>query len=159
MAKAVKVDLERNKERAKKRLTAKEEAKIRSNRERRSARWSNALKKLPDHAAAKTELDWVRGHPAMTRLERMDDRTPETKLMLGVSDLNGCQGAYKAAPSKGSVHMLQHWCNRPEEFWKMVLGEHKKRLSGSASLEDDPHETPQEIKDIDEFLKAIAGGV
>jgi hypothetical protein len=113
---------------------------------------------LPEHAAAATEILWVKNHPAMTRLDRMTlaERSKVDRIILGSIDIDAPHGK---APSKGAVQSLQSWCNRPDEFFKLILNEQKKLVASgkidpfsNASLDED---LPQEVKDIDALLLSL----
>lgn len=113
---------------------------------------------LPDHAAAATEILWVKNHPAMTRLDRMTlaEREKVERIILGSIDIEAPHGK---APSKGAVQSLQSWCNRPDEFFKMILNEQKKLVASGKidpfSTTPEADELPQEVKDIDALLLTL----
>jgi hypothetical protein len=118
--------------------------------------YDKAIASLPDRASAAAEIDWIRNHEAMTRLDRIADRTKATRIIITADDIAKAQ--HGPAPSRAAVNELQHWCNRPEDFYKMILTEKKKQSAGSQSEILGP-ETTQEIKDIDAILMALDGAI
>lgn len=64
------------------------------------------------------EWDWVSTHPAMTRLDRESDKT-RTVLVSGEDITSRC------CPSQKAARMLQHWSNRPKEFFNKLIDRDK----------------------------------
>ena len=124
---------------------------------KKQAKWANAVNVLPDSASPSAELNWIRNHPAMSRLDRIKDRTKTTRIILEVSDITPTHGT---APSKAAVSMLQHWCNRPDEFYKNLLAEQKKatKVDTDGSIVDDVENSP-EVKNIDALISSIAQAI
>ncbi len=120
------------------------------------ANYDKAIASLPDRASAAAEIDWIRNHEAMTRLDRIEDRTKATRIIITADDITKAQ--HGPAPSRAAVNELQHWCNRPEDFYKMILTEKKKQSAGAQSDILGPESAP-EIKDIDAILLALDGAV
>lgn len=116
--------------------------------------YDKALEGLPPVAPAGVELDWIRAHPAMSRLSRMEQNGEEEPwVRLTAADI--LKPKHGPAPSMGAVHGLQHWVNRPAEFFKSMLAEQKKgptAKSGGAS-----GEAEDEDGGLDE-LNALLGG-
>lgn len=131
-------------------------AQLREER-RKQKEWLDEVASLPDSATPASELDWIRNHPAMGRLDRVKDRTKETRVILEVSDIHPVHGD---APSKAAVSMLQHWCNNPSEFYKNLLTEQKKatKVKDDGSIVDDVENTP-EVKNIDSLIASISQAV
>lgn len=119
--------------------------------------WLDEVASLPDSATPASELDWIRNHPAMGRLDRVKDRTKDTRVILDVSDIHPVHGD---APSKAAVSMLQHWCNNPSEFYKNLLTEQKKatKVKDDGSIVDDVENTP-EVKNVDALIASISQAV
>lgn len=113
------------------------------------AAYETAIAKLPDEASPASEMSWIRNHPMMGRKDRMEGATKLTKIIVTGKDI-------KTAPSKAAVHMLQHWVNRPEDFFKGILSEQKKSTKTNADglIVDDVEDLP-EIKAIDELLLSL----
>ena len=124
---------------------------------RKQAKWVSAVNALPDQASPSAELNWIRNHPAMSRLDRIKDRTKTTRIILEVGDISPTHGT---APSKAAVSMLQHWCNRPDEFYKNLLAEQKKatKVDSDGGIVDDV-ENSAEVKNIDALIASIAQAV
>lgn len=119
--------------------------------------YEEAIASLPTQASHAVEIEWVRTHPKMSELDRMSDRTKATHLVVDHRDI--LKTIAGPAPSRAAVAMLQHYCNRPEDFYKQIISEQKKAVSkdGGAS-ESDPDSIP-EIKDIDRLLMTLEGAV
>jgi hypothetical protein len=113
-------------------------------RNRADRRFHDALKNLPDTATPTKELDWIKNHAKMTEHDRSED--PNHRVVLSCKDI-------KVAPSQHAAQALQHWVNRPNEFFKNMLNEDKKRHS--AVEVDAQSETSPEILRIDEMLALI----
>jgi hypothetical protein len=63
------------------------------------------------------------------------------------------------APSQAAVHMLQHWCNRPEDFFAKMIQEQRK-VSVSKPGRGRPREnddSPSEPEDDTTELDALLG--
>lgn len=120
-------------------------------------KWAETLEQLPDSASPSSELNWIRSHSAMTRLERIPDRDKGTRIILEAEDIHPSHGP---APSKAAVTMLQHWANNPDEFHKHLLTEQRKatKIDSDGSIVDNVEES-QEIKDIDALIASIACAV
>lgn len=92
-------------------------------RNREDNSFEAAMMKLPNTAHPAVELDWIRAHPVMSRQDRTSSKA-NSVIMIGTDEiLNAIHGI---APSKSAVNMLQHWCNRPDQFHQMMLTEQKK---------------------------------
>jgi hypothetical protein len=114
-----------------------------------------ALNALPDKASHAAEIDWIRNHPKMTELDRSNDKN--IRLILDHNDIK--RPPHGPAPSKAAVHALQHWCNRPDEFYRQMMSEQKKMSVGKDGDVLASNELSQEIKDIDALLLALDGAV
>ena len=141
------------------RLTDEEKAKNARYREekRKQQAWLDEVASLPDSSSPAAELDWIRSHPAMGRLDRMKDADKGVRVILEVDDIHPVHGD---APSKAAVSMLQHWCNNPKEFYKNLLAEQRKatKVNADGSIVDDVENTP-EVKDIDSLLASLEHSV
>jgi len=89
--------------------------------EQKIIKFEEALRRLPKTASVAEELDWIRSHPAMSRKAR---QVKKTMVVITVDDVLTSNGP---APSQSAVHALQNWANRPDEFFKQLLQEHKKK--------------------------------
>lgn len=115
--------------------------------------FESAVASLPDTASAEVELNWIRGHPAMSRKHRTRDKTKD--ILVTVEDVVGTP-RYARAPSKSAVNALQHWCNYPTEFHKALVSEQKKQTEqsgpgGRASGGDD-------FSEVERLLMEVRGG-
>jgi len=141
------------------RLTPEERtiSEERKKERKKQLKWLKAVNDLPDQASPSAELNWIRNHPAMSRMDRIEDRTKTTRIILDVSDITPTHGQ---APSKAAVSMLQHWCNRPDEFYKNLLAEQKKatKVDTDGSIVDDV-ENSTEVKNIDALIASIAQAI
>ena len=120
---------------------------------RKQQSWVDEVAKLPASSNPSSELEWIRNPPAMGRLDRIRDRDKSTRVILEIEDIRPVHGE---APSKAAVSMLQHWCNRPDEFYKNLLAEQKKatKIKDDGSIVDDIEKTP-EVRDIDVLLASL----
>lgn len=117
---------------------------------RASAAWDKALAALPAAANTADELAWVRCHPKM--MER--DRNPLAgHVKITHRDIS--QSSAGPAPSRAAVQLLQHYCNRPEEFFKQMLSVQKK----VAETSEAESEVPEGVEDIDALLYTIEGAI
>lgn len=125
--------------------------------ELRNKEWNEKFEGLADSAAPSVELNWIRSHPAMLRLDRIKDRDRNTRVILEVADITPTHGE---APSKAAVTMLQHWANKPDEFHKNLLAEQRKatKIDPDGSIVDNVEES-QEIKDIDALIRSISQAI
>ena len=141
------------------RLTEKEKAERAAERKEEAEykKWNDRFELLPDSAAPSVELNWIRSHPAMLRLGRIQDKGKDTRVILEISDIDPSHGE---APSKAAVTMLQHWCNKPDEFHKNLLAEQRKatKIDADGSIVDNVEES-QEIKNIDALISSIAQAI
>lgn len=118
------------------------------------AAWSRVMNQLPDTASNAADINWIRNHPAMTQLDRLPHGSKVKRIIITSKDVKRL--GMPLPPSKAAVHMLQHWCNRPNDFFKMILSEQKKTAAGGKSeILDDVGDKAQEIKDIDSLLAAL----
>lgn len=129
------------------RLTENEKRSVRRFRKLYDA----AIQALPDKASHAAEIDWIRNHPKMTELDRASDKN--IRLILDHNDIK--RPPHGPAPSKAAVHALQHWCNRPDEFYRQMMSEQKKMSVGKDGEIQAAGELAQEIKDIDSLLLAL----
>jgi hypothetical protein len=119
--------------------------------------YESAMDKLPNTANPAAELDWIRAHPAMTRLDRSILRGKSARIIVDVDDILNC--SHGPAPSKSAVNALQHWCNRPDEFFKHLMSEQKKgnikrgsALSSAMATRADDEPLEDDLSDIDAML-------
>ena len=114
--------------------------------------FNEAMETLPDNCSEAEGIAWLRAHPAMSRLDRASDKTKPI-LIDGDDLLNPSHGA---APSKAWANALQHWANRPGEFFKQSLSESKKKTgekeeTASEEVEDD-------LAEVEKLLKSVRAG-
>jgi len=96
--------------------------------ERKVKNFDEALRMLPNKASVSEEIDWIRAHPAMSKKNRQKDQI--NAVLVTAEDI--LQAPHGKAPSQAAVHQLQHWMNHPGEFFKQLLGEHKKKSEGDS---------------------------
>lgn len=133
--------------------SAKEMAVVRR-RTADMAFWA-ALQKLPPNASAEVELDWVRAHPAMSMLNRTTLKGKPRKVMVKEKDI--LSPPHGQAPSQAAVHMLQHWCNQPNDFFGKMLMEQRKQSPRKPGRKDEPDEESEELDDDTSELDAMLG--
>lgn len=121
--------------------------------ERAASNFEEAVAMLPDKAPVQEEMDWIRAHPAMGRKARQPDKTKD--IIISVDDI--LTASHGKAPSKSAVYALQHWCNCPHEFYKQLLGEHKKMSEESAAKNAAAKDVG--ISEIERLLSEVPGSV
>jgi len=109
--------------------------------------YERALERLPNRASPLKEMEFVRTHPAMSRKDRGEER-----VVLQAADI-------KKAPSVFAAQQLQHWCNKPEEFHKQMIGLQRKKVEAGEGDEAVGDDGPAEISRIDEMLQLLDGSV
>lgn len=106
---------------------------------------------LPASAPPAKEMDWVGGHPALNRLDFQRDKTKN--IVITIDDV--MNAPHGPAPSRRAVNMLINWANRPNEFHKQLLAEHKK----AAAAAEDPAVEEQRrditLKEVRDILEQI----
>lgn len=135
-------------------LKKREQAREWSRRSRAKAaerKLMATLVDIPQSSTAARELAWIRAHPAMSRGARQGS----TVILTAEDVLSPPHGK---APSQSAVNQLQHWVNKPDEFFKQLMQVERKQISESseseALLDDD---LPPEVTRIDEMLQLIEG--
>lgn len=111
-----------------------------------------AFESLPDTADPLVELDWIRSHPAMTRMAR-GEIPPEDEDRVKVTTADILRSPNGRAPSKGAVTQLQYWCNRPGDFFKGLLSEQKKgAAAGGKEKSADEEAEDADLAELDALL-------
>lgn len=123
----------------------------------KDAAFEAAIVALPVVADRNAELDWVRRHPAMNRLDRMSKDDLEStggKVIISVADIT--RPPHGQCPSQGAARDLQHWSNRPEDFYNKILaidrrtGNSKKDEEAETKVTSDPG-----IEDVEKMLAEL----
>lgn len=106
-----------------------------------------AMGELPQTAPAARELAWIRSHPAMSRHARTDDA-----VVITADDV-------RDAPSRSAANQLQHWANRPNDFFKQLMQVERNQIGevDPDTLLEDDDDIPPEVTRIDEMLQLIRG--
>lgn len=119
--------------------------------------YQRALKSLPAVSSAEVELDWVRAHPLMSTLDRSTLRGKPRKVLVKERDI--LEPPHGAAPSQAAVHMLQHWANRPVDFFgKMLMEQRKGTPKRGGKTRDGDDESAGDASDDDTSeLDALLG--
>jgi hypothetical protein len=112
--------------------------------------FEGALRLLPDTAPANVELRWIRAHPVMTRKNRSTLKDKAKPIVLGVSEI--LHSSVGPAPSKSAVHALQHWCNQPDDFFKIILAEQRKESTKANAAEEAAGPDDKGTAEIDALL-------
>jgi hypothetical protein len=110
----------------------------------------SAMGKLPAVGDLDIEMQWVAAHPAMSRKDRSLE--PDARIIINREDiLNAPHGP---APSRRAVQSLQHWCNDPREFQKILLAEYKeeKKKLSSAAKGDTSEEVIDNLEEAERIL-------
>lgn len=133
----------------------KEHAEAR--RKKSDMAYQKALKSLPPVCSAEVELDWVRAHPLMSTLDRSTLRGNPRKVLVKERDI--LDPPHGVAPSQAAVHMLQHWANRPVDFFgKMLMEQRKGTPKRGGKTRDGDDESAGDASDDDTSeLDALLG--
>lgn len=83
-----------------------------------------AIDLVTSTASPACEIEWVRAHPAMSRQARQRDKTKPVNVTA--DDI--LYAPHGPAPSRSAVNMLMNWVDRPHDFFKQILAEHRKRV-------------------------------
>lgn len=111
--------------------------------------FESALRSLPATTTISKELDWISTHSAMNR----QDRSPDKLKTILITAEDVLQAANGPAPSQRAVRQLQHWCNTPREFFKQILGEHKKQTEDADVRIVDQDEN---LEDVERMLREFS---
>lgn len=95
------------------------EMKRRKRRQKRrvTMKFEEAIRGLPETAPEEEILNWIGGHPAMTRhvwLEEGDE-----PIVIAAEDV--MEPPNRSAPCRLAVSLLQYFVNRPEQFYDKLL--------------------------------------
>ena len=124
----------------------------RAHTKQRNLPFEKVLADLPPTASPASEMDWIKSHPAMSRKDR--SRNTTDKVLVTPEDISASPNG--PCPSRTAAQQLQHWVNRPEQFYKDVLSETKK-----AKARDDEAEakerTSKTNKEINSMLDTLFG--
>jgi hypothetical protein len=113
----------------------------------RNQRFAEAVARLPDNAAPAEEIAWIRAHPAMCRLDRQ-----ASKGDVLIDERDVLDPGHGRAPSKAAVMALQHWANRPKDFFRLLLTEDKKK---SDDADTPKAETDMGLEEVERLLKSL----
>lgn len=124
----------------------------RAHTKQRNLPFEKALAALPSSATPADEMNWIKSHPAMSRKDR--SRNNNDKVLVTPEDISNAPNG--PCPSRAAAQQLQHWVNRPEQFYKDVLSETKK-----AKARDDEAEakerTAKSNLEINDMLDTLFG--
>lgn len=116
--------------------------------------FEQALMLLPVSAPRVEVLEWIEAHPAMMRQDRQGGLEP---ILITADDI--LRAPHGRAPSRAAACQLQHWVNRPNEFFKAVMSELKKKASNETSDKDkDDPNAVADLEDINALLESFGGG-
>ena len=139
-------------------LTASQESELEKKDEAKKIRdiksYEKAVGSLPDTAELKDELDWVRSHPAMSRLGR-GVVNEDGQVVLTDDDVLKPEFC-KPAPSKAAVNMLQYYANDPKEFMnKFGTRLMKTETKGEDVTEDDKLREIDDLTEVNSILDRV----
>ena len=89
---------------------------------KRDEPFESALSSLPSVSSPSATMEWIKSHPAMSRKER--SLKGDERILIGSKDI--LESPNGPCPSRTAAQQLQHWANRPDQFFKDVLSETKK---------------------------------
>ena len=84
-------------------------------RRRATVKFEAAIRGLPATASEEAIMDWIGGHPAMSRHVWMD----EEEIILTAKDI--LDAPHGSAPCRIAATLLQYFVNRPEQFYDKLL--------------------------------------
>ena len=103
---------------------------------------SDVTSRLPE------ELAWICGHPAMLRKGRSDS---DKHIKITAKDLEG-------APNAIAASQLNHWCNSPDVFYKLILDRLRKD-EPTESVEDDVTIKDMSLSEVTMLLASVSDEV
>lgn len=114
--------------------------------------FERALETLPPTASPAAEMEWIKSHPAMSRKDR--SRNTSDRVLVTPEDIHSAPNG--PCPSRAAAQQLQHWANRPEQFFKDVLSETKKAKARDEEEEAKERATKTNTE-INQMLSALFG--
>lgn len=113
--------------------------------EKEAREFEQAYQSLPLTASPASEIEWIRSHPAMSRMDRQSDKTKPVKITAE-------DARHEGGCSQSAVNQLCHWANRPGEFYKQLLQEHRKKIEdeGQSDKRADPS-----LADVQAYLSQV----
>lgn len=125
---------------------------------RKTKSFESLLTELPATGPIDADMAWVQSHPAMSRYERQviaDGGSPQPVLVSNedIHEVNG------TAPSRRAVLMLQNWVNRAPEFYKSIIGEHRKHTTSGTGSNNGQEDAVKDdgLADLDRMLTQMGG--
>lgn len=122
----------------------------RAHTKQRNLPFEKALSDLPPSANASDEMNWIKSHPAMSRKDR--SRNATDRVLVTPDDIASSPNG--PCPSRAAAQQLQHWVNRPEQFYKDVLSETKKAKARNDEAEE-KERTSKTNKEINSMLDML----
>jgi hypothetical protein len=146
------------------RLAAEEKARklVERSKARSQQTFESAVAELPKEAPESDVLQWIAAHPALSRMDRSDDKSITIKITT--KDLN--EAPHGPCPSMKAARDLQHWANAPGKFrsdyhemMRKVTVAEKAADTGPSAEEEEvlPDEYKQNMAEIREMLSGDDG--
>lgn len=117
---------------------------------KRDEPFEEALATLPAVSSAAETMEWIKSHPAMSRKDR--SAKGNERILIGPKDI--LESPNGPCPSRTAAQQLQHWANRPEQFFKDVLSETKKAKKNDEE-EAARERSAKSNKEIRELLNSL----
>jgi hypothetical protein len=113
--------------------------------------FEEALSKLPPVADRLTELNWIRSHPAITRVARSVNGQA---ILVTYADV--METSLGPAPSQAAARELQFWANNNEKFYTSYLKTELKKTAAGVEGESEKNRDPG-VAEIERVLQEMAG--
>lgn len=127
---------------------AQAKEKVVVQQQRALSAFERAVAGLPNTATRDSEIEWLRAHAAMTRMNLSPDGK---RVFITIDDL--LHAAHGPCPSKAAATQLAHWVNQPDKFFEMILSVDKKR--GESDPEDEGVVKDLGIADVERLIREI----
>ena len=111
--------------------------------------FDEALSKLPPTADRLAELNWIRAHPAISRMVRSVDG--QTVIVTFADVMETSLGP---APSQAAARELQFWVNNTEKFYTSYLKTELKKTGAGVDADGEKKADPG-IAEIERYLQEI----
>tara|TARA_Y100000389_G_scaffold92595_1_gene89342 strand:- start:9197 stop:9883 length:687 start_codon:yes stop_codon:yes gene_type:complete len=117
---------------------------------KRDMPFEEALASLPAVSSPAATMEWIKSHPAMSRKDR--SAKGNERILIGPKDI--LESPNGPCPSRTAAQQLQHWANRPDQFFKDVLSETKKAKQNDEEVAS-KERAAKSNKEIRELLDSL----
>jgi hypothetical protein len=113
--------------------------------------FEEALSKLPPVADRLTELNWIRSHPAISRVARSVNGQ---SILVTYADV--METSLGPAPSQAAARELQYWANNNEKFYTSYLKTELKKTAAAAEGDGSEKNRDPGVAEIERVLQEMA---